>query len=149
MLCHKGVFLRQTTRALDERELERKIDKALELRKAGETEQPVTILSTIFEEIPANDLRRLGLVGSLLREAGELSKALYCFDKAVESNPLSPRASLGRFHSLWRSGRYDEAFDELERFLSVAESEAHSMLLEDTRQEFWRESGNKVKDPYY
>lgn len=132
---------------MDEKELDEKIDKALELREAGETEELVSILSNIFEDIPALDMRRLGMVGSLLREAGEFSKALYCFDKAVEADPLSPRASLGRFLSLWKIGRYDDAFDELERFPSISESERHLMLLEEMREGFFGETGSEIKDP--
>ena len=133
---------------MNEKEYDEKIDEALKLRNAGEIQESLSILSNIFETIPANDIRSLGLVGSLFRESNELTKALYCFDKAVESDPLSSRASLGLFHTLWRMERYDEAFNELERFLLLSESHEHFMLLEDMKKGFFSDSVNKFNDPF-
>jgi tetratricopeptide (TPR) repeat protein len=133
---------------MNEKEYDKKIAEALELRNAGKTHESLSILSNIFEGIPAGDIITLKLVGSLFREGNELHKALYCFDKAVESNPISPGASLGLFHSLWRLGRYDKAFDELERFLSISESEKHLMLLADMKEGFFEGSADKFEDSF-
>lgn len=117
-----------------EKEYEKQIGIAFELNQTGKVRASIAVLSKMFEDIPANDIKALGLVGSLFREANELSKALYCFQIAVQSDPTSPRASLGLFHSLWRLKRYDEGFDELDRFLSLSVSEEHSRLLEEMKE---------------
>lgn len=57
-----------------------------------------------------------------------------CFEKAVKADPVSPRASLGLFHTRWKIGRYDDGFDELDRFLSLSESGEHSRLLKEMRK---------------
>ena len=132
---------------MNEKEYSKQIDEAFELRQVGKIEESIILLSNMFESIPSTDIKALGLVGSLFREANELSKALYCFQKAVESDPISPRASLGLFHSLWRLERYNEGFDELKRFLSISESEAHFMLLEDLREGFYGNTLNKSENP--
>lgn len=133
---------------MNDKEYIKQIDEAFELNQAGKIKESLTILSNTFENIPANDIKSLGLVGSLFREANDLPKALYCFQKAVESDLNSPRASLGLFHTLWRLERYDEGFDELERFLSISESESHSALLEDMREGFFGDTVDKTENPF-
>ena len=117
----------------------KQINKALKLRDAGKTQESLAILSSIIDIIPTNDLEALVIVGSLLREANDLLNALYCFQKAVEIYPISPRASLGLFHTLWRMGKYDDGFAELERFLSLSESEEHFRLIEEMRDSYLEE----------
>ncbi len=133
---------------MNEKEYDKKIREALDSRDGGKTQECLSNLVQIFEEIPATDIKALVVVGSLLREGNESSKALYCFDKAISEDPNSSRASLGLFHSLWRLERYDEAFDELERFLSIAESEAHFMLLKEMSEGFFDEAVGKINDPF-
>lgn len=142
---------------MNEKEYSKQIDEALELRKSGKIQESIAVLSKIYKTIPANDTKSLGLVGSLFREASELSKALYCFRKELKANPRSPRASLGWFLSLWRLERYDEAFDELERFFSFAKDKEHLQLLkkdgehfrllEDMREEFFGNTLYKSEVP--
>lgn len=122
------------------------IDLAFELNQQGKIEESVAALSTIYMDIPGDDIGSLGIVGSLFREANELSKALYCFQKAFEVDPNNPRVSLGLFHSLWRLERYGEALDELKRFLSVSESDEHSRLLSEMEEGFFGDTGERFAD---
>lgn len=133
---------------MNKKEYNKQIDEALELRNVGKIQESISILLKVFEDIPANDIPALGVVGSLFREANNLSKALYCFDRAVESDPTSPRASLGLFHTLWRMERYDDGLNELERFFSISESESHSSLLEDMREGFFGNTEHKFENPF-
>jgi tetratricopeptide (TPR) repeat protein len=123
------------------------IDLAFELNQQGKNEESVAALSTIYKDIPADDIGSLGIVGSLFREANELDKGLYCFQKAFEVDPNNPRVSLGLFHSLWRLERYDEALDELKRFLSVSESEEHNRVLSEMEEGFFGDTGEKFSNP--
>ena len=126
----------------------KKIDRALLLRDDHKTAEATAILLDVYEIIPAEDVKALVAVGSLLREANEFSKALYCFDKAAGKGANIPSVSLGSFHSLWRMGRYDEAFDEIERFLRVSHSDEHLLLLADMQEAFFEEKGRNIKDPF-
>lgn len=110
------------------------IDKALELREAGEKTGAVAILLEIVDSIPVADLEAVVVTGSLLREGREFPKALQCFQKVLDADPFSERGSLGLFHTLWNSGRHDEGFQELERFLSISESEAHFQLIQEMKE---------------
>ena len=80
---------------MSESEYKKQIDEAIELSDSGNKQKSIAVLSDIFEGIPANDINALGLVGWLFIKANELPKALYCFQKAVASNPSSPRALRG------------------------------------------------------
>jgi tetratricopeptide (TPR) repeat protein len=132
---------------MSENEYEKQIDQAFQFNQSGRNQEAIAVLSKVFGDIPASDIKALGLVGSLLREANELSKALYCFQLAVESDPASERSSLGLFHTLWRLERYDEGFDELRRFLSISESEEHFRLLEEMRDSLDENDNSHVNDP--
>ncbi|MEP7147799.1 MAG: hypothetical protein ABI857_02860 [Acidobacteriota bacterium] len=123
------------------------IDLAFELNQQGKNEESVATLSTIYKDIPADDIGSLGIVGSLFREASELHKGLYCFQKAFEVDPNNPRVSLGLFHSLWRLERYDEALDELKRFLFVSQSEEHSRLLSEMEEGFFSDTSEGFANP--
>jgi tetratricopeptide (TPR) repeat protein len=127
----------------------KQIDTAVELNQEGKIQESIDIFSRILKDIPTDDIKSLGLVGSLFRKANELPKALYCFQKSVEYDPISPRASLGLFHTLWRLESYDKGFDELERFFSISESDNqdHLSLLEDMRKGFFEDHVSKSEEP--
>ena len=109
------------------------IDEAIELREAGNTAKSLRILSKIVDEIPHQDVKALVVAGALLREGRKFEAALSCLNKAIESDPSSPGASLGLFHTLWNMGRYDDGFAELHRFLSISQSDEHFRLIEEMR----------------
>ena len=70
-----------------------------------------------------------GMMGHVLWELGELEKAMLCFRKVTELNPHSELGSLGLFHLLWELERFDEAFTEMRRYMSIADSEEYKTLL--------------------
>jgi len=117
-----------------ETDFDKRIDEALKLRETGNLKDSIAILLRIFHLIPDEDVKPLVVTGSLLREANLLEYTLMCFEKAVKADPVSPRASLGLFHTRWKIGRYDDGFDELDRFLSLSESGEHSRLLKEMRK---------------
>jgi hypothetical protein len=46
-------------------------------------------------------------------------------------SPHSEQASLGFFHSLWRIGRTNSAFDEMRRFVKSNDSPGYRELIRD------------------
>jgi hypothetical protein len=52
----------------------------------------------------------------MYRDLGMLDRAILLCRRAAELAPRSERASLGLFHALWDSERFDEALEEIKRF---------------------------------
>lgn len=135
-----------------------KIDRALDFYEQGRGQEAAMLLSGIWENIPPSDGSSLGLVGSILRNTGETAIAVRCFEKLVYSAPLSPRASLGLFHSLWRGGRCLVALDELERFYSLSKKHdnlhslngygEHNRLLEEMGDSYFEDNDERPSDPF-
>lgn len=101
-------------------------------------------------------MKSLVFVGSLFRQSNELQPALYCFQKATRADPSSASASIGLFHSLRRSERYDEAFAEMKRFFSLSKGDGksqpaddgeYSRLLQEMSVAYFDEDEDKPDDP--
>ena len=109
-------------------ELDGKIEKILELKRLkkykdalGEAEE----LSVLYPEIGSV----YGLAASIYFELDRFEEAVKKYRKATEISPKSEMASLGLFHSLWQLDRGDEAFEEMKRYMSIAESSEYNELL--------------------
>jgi predicted Zn-dependent protease len=72
-----------------------------------------------------------GYLGFLYSESGEDVKAAQAFRKTVSLSPHSEQASLGLFHSLWRMGKTNAAFDEMRRFVKSNDSPRYRQLIRD------------------
>lgn len=70
-----------------------------------------------------------GLVASMYFEADQFDKAAEKYKKATEISSKSEAASLGLFHSLWQMDKNDQAFDEVKRYMSIAQSDEYNELL--------------------
>ena len=66
----------------------------------------------------------------LLASAEDWERALILYQRTVALSPQSELASLGLFHSLWNTGKHDEVFSEMRRFLSLSELEEYDRLIE-------------------
>ena len=75
--------------------------------------------------------RLFGYLGFLYAEAGEHTKGAQAFRKATSLSPHSEQASLGLFHSLWRTGKTNAAFDEMRRFVKSNDSPRYRQLIRD------------------
>jgi predicted Zn-dependent protease len=129
-------------------EYKKQIEKAFELNKAGKIDDSLEVLSQIYQDIPSTDIKSLGIVWALFLEGNDPSKSFYCAQRAMQSEPNSPYVSLGLFHSLWDLKRYDDALNELERFLKNSTSEDHDMLLEEMREGFFENEVSKNTNPF-
>lgn len=113
------------------KEFEQLFEEAIELRDSGNLHKAVNKLTQILSGHPKYDTAVLGIMGNIYWELNDLSKAIECYEKAVELNPKSEMASLGLFHTLWKMGKENDAFTEMERFLSISTSEEYSLLLDE------------------
>ncbi len=63
----------------------------------------------------------------------ENSLAVKAFSKVIQRKPKSEKASLGLFHSLWRDGNEDAAFEEMKRYFREVGLDNKS----ETAQDYW------------
>lgn len=103
---------------------------ALRLRDSGNLAGEIEILSRICQSKTERSATFV-VLGQAEWESGSLVEAINSFKHAVEMAQRSEVASLGLFHSLFEAGRTDEAFNEMHRFLSIAESPEYEQLLSD------------------
>jgi predicted Zn-dependent protease len=114
----------------DDATYRRRFDEAVRLRDEGCLGQAEKSLSELGEDYsgdPTINLVRAGILFSM----DKFPEALRLFDTITKLQPRSELASRGLFHSLWKLGRHDEAFEEMKRFLSISESEDYRQLLKD------------------
>ena len=87
--------------------------------------------------------RLWGYLGFLYGEARENAKAAQAFRKVTALSPRSEQASLGLFHSLWRTGKINAAFDEMRRFVKSNDSPRYRQLI----REMLAEAPDKLTAP--
>lgn len=80
-------------------------------------------------EVKRDDPTLLFLIGSTLYLDEQYSPALSYLNKAISINPGHALASLGLFHTLARLNKWAPAFEELNRFLSIRETNSKEHLL--------------------
>jgi tetratricopeptide (TPR) repeat protein len=96
--------------------LNRLLDQALALKNGRAYEKAIEAFAQIVAEYP-NCAPAHGMLGHILFSAlNKAEEAIPCFQSAVRLAPRSELASLGLFHSLWKTGREDEAFEEMKRY---------------------------------
>ena len=115
------------------------LQSAIDYYRAGKLDQAIDRLVRNAKDFP-NAARLWGYLGFLYAEAGQDAKAIGAFSKAVTLSPHSEQASLGLFHSLWRMGRTNAAFDEMRRFARSNDSPRYRALLRDMLVEPPREA---------
>ena len=103
---------------------------AVKLRDQGDTKDSLAILSRLAES-PDATAAVFAILGSLQWDASNLPEAVISFQKAVELAPHSEDASLGLFHTLMESQKEADAFAEMKRFLSIADSQEYRTLLKE------------------
>lgn len=101
---------------------------AVRLRNEGNSRVALEILTRLAQSPDATAAVHT-VLGDLHWDANELSQAIAAFQKATELAPASECASLGLFHTLMESDRDGDAFDEMRRFLGIAESTEYAALL--------------------
>ena len=103
---------------------------AIKLRDAGKTDAARRILERLAAG-PFATCAVFVVLGTLQWDQNLLPDAVQSFRRAVHIFPQSDLASLGLFHTLIESGFDDEAFDEMRRFLSIADSDEYRNLIKE------------------
>ena len=107
-----------------------KFEEALRLRDEGCLAESSDLLLELgggnSEDLPLNLMR-----AGILLDMENFSEAHELFARIVTLQPRSELASRGLFFSLWKLGRFRDALDEMQRFLSTSDSEAYRQLLSD------------------
>jgi Flp pilus assembly protein TadD len=103
---------------------------AIDAYHAGRIDEAIDHLAAQASGFP-KAARLWGYLGFLYVEAGEPAKAQHAFRTATRLSPRSEQASLGLFHSLWRSGKTDAAFNEMRRFVKSNDSPRYRQLIRD------------------
>lgn len=112
----------------------RKLDEAIAYRDNGQLDESKRILLELVEQDPKDSATALVLAGVLF-SMENFCEAHKLFREIVDSQPRSDLASRGLFHSLWKLGEYNMAFDEMKRFLLIADSDDYRQLLKDITNE--------------
>ncbi len=114
--------------------LDEKIEKVLDLKKQGMYEDALREAENLIGKYPEIG-SVYGLAASIYFELDRFEEAARKYKKATELSPKSEMASLGLFHSLWQIGSNDAAFEEMKRYMSIAESEEYNELLKNFLKE--------------
>jgi predicted Zn-dependent protease len=111
-------------------ENEIRFKEAIQLKELGSLGASREILLDLYYANPT----AFGVVvvlGEVCWEMGLMNEAVAYFEKGIEFRPESEAASLGLFHCLLEIGKNDEAFNEMRRFLTIADSDEYRRLLND------------------
>jgi predicted Zn-dependent protease len=115
-----------------ESDFELKFNRAIKLRDSGALEEAYNVLLELDREKPS-DFPVLLIMGHVCWELERLDEASQLFKSATILAPKSELASLGLFHMLFKSGKTDDAFEEMKRFVSISYSEEYERLLEEMK----------------
>ncbi|MFL6193798.1 MAG: tetratricopeptide repeat protein [Thermoanaerobaculia bacterium] len=111
------------------------LNKALDLRDAGDFPQALELLRDLTTDAP-DDLDSLFYYGTILFHLDRYQEATEVFHKFLEHRPKNEPASLALFLSLWHLGRRREAGAEMKRFMALSDSREYSRLLSEI-EEAW------------
>lgn len=97
-------------------DLARRFDEAIKASTSDRLRLAISTLKKLAREHPNQGPLHWYLGAVLHYQADKPGQALQHFQRAVELNPKSARASKGLFHCLWDLDRVDEALREIKRF---------------------------------
>jgi tetratricopeptide (TPR) repeat protein len=126
--------------------LDKELQQAIDLYRARRPDEAVSRLQRLSVAFP-REARLWGYLGFLNKQQGRLAAAIRCFRRAVNISPRSEKASLGLFHSLWRAGKANLAFDEMRRFMKTGEPRQYLQLLRDMLADEIAASGDERLHP--
>lgn len=118
---------KRSVKTMTSRETSEAFELAIQHRQRGEHKEAIELLNSLMERTPSY----YAVLGDSYWELGLYPEAIRSFKKAIELAPESEASSLGLFHCLWETGDVDGAFDEMRRFLSLADSAEYRRLLSD------------------
>ncbi len=93
-------------------------DCALRLWGEDKPQEAINVFKKLNAEFP-NQPALLGMIGGIYRTLDDFTNALTYFEKTVEFSPKSELASRALFLTLWELKRYENAFEEAQRFIKL------------------------------
>ena len=103
---------------------------AVRYRDRGEHDKALRVLQSAEQEL-SGFAGYHAVLAHVLWQLGRLEDAIRKFRCGTNVAPRSEAISLGLFHCLWEHGDIDNAFDEMRRFLSVADSGEYRRIIND------------------
>lgn len=113
---------------MHEPEFKKAMDRALALKRAGRLDEALATIAPLVDRWPKNPHIRVYFAG-VLKKMERFEEAIKHFKIATEQKPDFEMASLGLFHCLLHVDRLHEAFDEMERYESVATSSDYEEMM--------------------
>ena len=110
--------------------MDEKWDEAILLRDQGRYEEALEILISLVP-VYRNKLAFLLILGDIHWKLDRMDEALSVFREAIRLNDRSDLASLALVHCLFDNSEIDQAIEEIERFLSLEDSDEHRLLLKN------------------
>lgn len=98
------------------------LEQARSLTKSGKKEEARMCLLSLLKEEPENIAALLMLGGSYF-EVNELKEAKLVFQQLIRISPGTGLYSIALFNACWRLKETDEAFEEIRRFILIADKE--------------------------
>ena len=120
--------------------------KALDAEQAGRFMAAARIMEAMVKAYPQHAPLWWYLGGIYLHDLKRPREAMAAFRHATRLAPLSERASLGLFHSLWDSDLIDEALAEIKRYqlLTNWSCEDYREIVEELAEK-WTEAPRSTK----
>lgn len=100
---------------------EKSLEQARSLAETGKNEEARMCLLELLKEDPNNHAALLMLGGSYFIDE-KYSEAEMVFERLILMEPGEGKFSIALFNTLWKSGRTEEALEEIKRFMSTADT---------------------------
>lgn len=110
--------------------LRKRFDEAVKLERSGQ----LNVAKEILQELARLDSGSpaiFSVLGHVCWQIGLLDEAAAAFQKATELAPKLEAASLGLFHMLLKIGKEEQALEEAERFLLIADSQNYQKIIDE------------------
>ena len=101
-------------------DIEKTLKQARALAEAGKNEKARLLLLDILKDEPDNKTALL-ILGGAYFTADKLQEAEMVFERLILMEPGTGEFSIALFNALWKQGRYEEAMEEIKRFMEIAD----------------------------
>jgi len=108
---------------------EQTLKRARELTEADRHEDARLCLLELLKDEPNNETALIMLGGAYFALA-KYSEAEMVFERLILMEPGRGQFSIALFNTLWHQGRYEEAMEEIKRFMEHADKEAEKETIE-------------------
>lgn len=114
-------------------EREDKLKRARALAEAGNNDEARYCLLEILKQ-NANDQAALMMLGGSYFLDNKYPEAEMVFERLILMAPGAGSVSIALFNTLWKSGRREEALEEIKRFLTVADKDKEQATIDQYMQ---------------